>query len=70
MEEQHLLLLHLTKNEERLVGQPAKRQAVTNPQKTIFSIKRFMGRMYDEVGTELEEVPYQVRKKKGKNTGC
>ncbi|MAD52350.1 MAG: molecular chaperone DnaK [Candidatus Marinimicrobia bacterium] len=56
-----------TKNEERLVGQPAKRQAVTNPQKTIFSIKRFMGRMYDEVGTELEEVPYQVEKKKGKN---
>lgn len=56
-----------TKNDERLVGQPAKRQAVTNPQKTIFSIKRFMGRMYDEVGTELEEVPYQVEKKKGKN---
>jgi molecular chaperone DnaK len=56
-----------TKNDERLVGQPAKRQAVTNPQKTIFSIKRFMGRMYDEVGTELEEVPYQVEKKKGGN---
>ncbi len=56
-----------TKNDERLVGQPAKRQAVTNPQKTIFSIKRFMGRKYDEVGTELEEVPYQVEKKKGGN---
>jgi len=54
-----------TKNDERLVGQPAKRQAVTNPQKTIFSIKRFMGRMYDEVGTEIEEVPYAVKKKKG-----
>ncbi len=56
-----------TKNDERLIGQPAKRQAVTNPQKTIFSIKRFMGRMFDEVGTELEEVPYQVEKKKGGN---
>ena len=56
-----------TKNEERLVGQPAKRQAVTNPQKTIFSIKRFMGRMFNEVGTELEEVPYKVEKKKGGN---
>ena len=54
-----------TKNDERLVGQPAKRQAVTNPQKTIFSIKRFMGRMYDEVGTEIEEVPYPVVKRKG-----
>ena len=54
-----------TKNDERLIGQPAKRQAVTNPQKTIFSIKRFMGRMFDEVGTELEEVPYKVEKKKG-----
>ncbi|MFQ6676938.1 MAG: molecular chaperone DnaK [Fidelibacterota bacterium] len=54
-----------TKNGERLVGQPAKRQAVTNSQKTIFSIKRFMGRKYDEVGTEIEEVPYPVSKKKG-----
>lgn len=60
-------IVAFTKNDERLVGQPAKRQAVTNPQKTIFSIKRFMGRMYDEVGTELEEVPYQVEKKKGGN---
>ena len=56
-----------TQNDERLVGQPAKRQAVTNPQKTIFSIKRFMGRMFNEVGTELEEVPYKVEKKKGGN---
>ncbi|HDY75739.1 MAG TPA: molecular chaperone DnaK, partial [Candidatus Marinimicrobia bacterium] len=54
-----------TKNNERLVGQPAKRQAVTNPQKTIFSIKRFMGRMYDEVGSEISEVPYPVVKKRG-----
>ncbi|MCF8241605.1 MAG: molecular chaperone DnaK [Melioribacteraceae bacterium] len=49
-----------TKSGERLIGQPAKRQAVTNPDKTIFSIKRFMGRRIDEVGTEIEEVPYKV----------
>jgi len=45
---------------ERLVGQTAKRQAVTNPQNTVFSIKRFMGRRYEEVGTEIGEVPYAV----------
>jgi len=45
-----------TKKDERLVGQPAKRQAVTNPENTVFSIKRFMGRMRNEVGTEIEEV--------------
>ena len=56
-----------TKKGERLVGQPAKRQAVTNPINTVFSIKRFMGRMYDEVGTEIEEVPYSVEK--GPNNG-
>ena len=56
-----------TKKGERLVGQPAKRQEVTNPINTVFSIKRFMGRMYDEVGTELEEVPYSVEK--GPNNG-
>ena len=56
-----------TKKGERLVGQPAKRQAVTNPINTVFSIKRFMGRMYDEVGTEIEEVPYRVQK--GPNNG-
>jgi molecular chaperone DnaK len=48
------------KNGERLVGQPAKRQAVINPENTIFSIKRFMGRRYDEVETERKLVPYQV----------
>ncbi len=53
-----------TKKEERLVGQPAKRQAVTNPQNTVFSIKRFMGRMFNEVGTEITEVPYKVGKTK------
>ncbi len=49
-----------TKTGERLVGQPAKRQAVTNPKNTIFSIKRFMGRKIEEVGTEKSEVPYEV----------
>ena len=51
-----------TKDGDRLIGQAAKRQAVTNPENTIFSIKRFMGRMHDEVGTELTEVPYIVEK--------
>ncbi len=49
-----------TKSGERLVGQPAKRQAVTNPTNTIFSIKRFMGRRIDEVRHEIAEVPYKV----------
>ncbi|MFL2994035.1 MAG: molecular chaperone DnaK [Candidatus Neomarinimicrobiota bacterium] len=51
-----------SKEEERLVGQTAKRQAVTNPENTIFSIKRFMGRMFKEVGNEISEVPYNVDK--------
>ena len=50
------------KDGERLVGQAAKRQAVTNPENTIFSIKRFVGRMFDEVATEISEVPYKVEK--------
>src|SRR5881296_2031329 len=49
-----------TKTGERLVGQVAKRQAVTNPENTIFSIKRFMGRKFDEVSEEMKMVPYQV----------
>ncbi len=49
-------------DEERVVGQAAKRQAVTNPQNTIFSIKRSMGRMFNEVSTEISEVPYKVNK--------
>ena len=53
-----------TKDGERLVGQPAKRQAVTNPNNTVFSIKRFMGREFDEVQTEISEVPYEVKKGK------
>ena len=47
---------------ERLVGQVAKRQAVTNPQNTVYSIKRFMGRRYDEVNEEMKMVPYTVEK--------
>src|SRR6516162_1954575 len=49
-----------TKNGERLVGQVAKRQAITNPENTIYSIKRFMGRRYDEVTEEMKMVPYKV----------
>jgi molecular chaperone DnaK len=49
-----------TKSGERLVGQVAKRQAVTNPENTIFSIKRFMGRKYDEVNEEMKMVPYTI----------
>jgi len=45
---------------ERKVGEPAKRQAITNPQKTIYSIKRFMGNSFDEVETEIKRVPYEV----------
>ncbi len=45
---------------ERLVGAPAKRQAITNPENTVSSIKRFMGRFYDEVEDEIEEVPYEI----------
>src|SRR6476661_3793688 len=50
----------LTKDGERLVGQVAKRQAVTNPENTIFSVKRFMGRAFDEVSSEAKRVPYKV----------
>ncbi len=53
-------MVAFTKDSERLVGQTAKRQAVTNPQNTVYSIKRFMGRRYDEVSTEISEVPYEV----------
>ena len=49
-----------TKDGERLVGQVAKRQAVTNPGNTVYSIKRFMGRRLEEVPTEIGEVPYEV----------
>src|SRR5690242_21893778 len=49
-----------TKAGERLVGQVAKRQAVTNPENTVFSIKRFMGRKFDEVNEEMKMVPFRV----------
>jgi len=57
-------IVAFAKDEDRLVGQPAKRQAVTNPQNTIFSIKRFMGRMFKEVGAESKDVPYEIVKGK------
>src|SRR6266404_6315024 len=50
----------ITKDGERLVGQVAKRQAVTNPENTVFSIKRFMGRKFDEVSNEASRVPYRM----------
>ena len=52
------------KSDERLVGQVAKRQAVTNPENTVFSIKRFMGRRFDEVNEEMTMVPYEVLRAK------
>src|ERR1051326_2311732 len=51
-----------TKTGERLVGQVAKRQAITNPENTVYSIKRFMGRRYDEVNEEMKMVPYKVKR--------
>ncbi len=54
-----------TKDGQRLVGTPARRQQVTNPQNTIFSIKRFMGRKFDEVSEEMKIVPYEVVKGDG-----
>src|SRR5438477_9436031 len=53
-------IVAFSKNGERLVGQAAKRQAVTNPANTVFSIKRFMGRKYDEVHAEEHRVPYKI----------
>jgi molecular chaperone DnaK len=55
-----------TKSGERLVGQAAKRQAITNPKNTVYSIKRLMGRKYDEMSTEVKRLPYEiVRAKNG-----
>src|SRR5690348_16358516 len=53
-------IVAFTKSSERLVGQVAKRQAITNPENTIYSIKRFMGRRYNEVSDEMKMVPYKV----------
>ncbi|HSR52914.1 MAG TPA: molecular chaperone DnaK [Acidobacteriota bacterium] len=52
----------ISKSKERLVGQVAKRQAVTNPENTVYSIKRFMGRKFDEISEEAKMVPYKVAK--------
>src|SRR6059036_3496333 len=49
-----------TEKGERLVGQIAKRQAITNPENTVYSIKRFMGRRFNEVSEEIKMVPYKV----------
>ena len=61
-------IVAFTKSGERLVGQVAKRQAITNPENTIYSIKRFMGRRMNEVGAEMKMVPYKVVAK-GDNVG-
>ena len=55
-------IVAFSKSGERLVGQAAKRQAVTNAQNTIFSVKRFMGRKFEEVGEEAKRVPYKLVK--------
>ncbi len=54
-------IVAFTKSGERLVGQVAKRQAITNPENTIYSVKRFMGRRLNEVGDEMKMVPYKVK---------
>ncbi len=55
-------IVAFVENGERKIGDPAKRQAITNPTKTVFSIKRFMGETYDRVGKEIARVPYKVVK--------
>lgn len=55
-------IVAFTDNGERKVGDPAKRQAITNPKKTVYSIKRFMGETYDQVLTEIRRIPYDVIK--------
>lgn len=55
-------IVAFTENGERKVGEPAKRQAITNPERTIFSIKRFMGETFDQVSNEVGRVPYKVVK--------
>jgi len=54
-------IVAFTKDEEKLVGQLAKRQAITNPENTISSIKRFMGRRYSECAQEITTIPYRVK---------
>ena len=55
-------VIAFAKGDEKLVGEPAKRQAVTNPENTVFSSKRFMGRKFSEVSNEIKEVPYKIVK--------
>ena len=55
-------IVAFVENGERKVGDPAKRQAITNPKKTIYSIKRFMGETFDQVSNEIKRVPYEVVK--------
>ena len=55
-------IVAFTENGERKVGDPAKRQAITNPHKTVYSIKRFMGENFDRVSAEVSRVPYKVTK--------
>src|SRR5438477_13051951 len=62
-EEGHRLtpsVVAINKEGEILVGQVARRQAITNPENTVYSIKRFMGRKFDEVGNEIKQVPYKA----------
>ncbi|MFW5777335.1 MAG: molecular chaperone DnaK [Spirochaetota bacterium] len=58
-------MVAFTAKDERLVGQPAKNQMVTNPENTVYSIKRFMGRRYEEVAEEIGMVPYQITESNG-----
>lgn len=55
-------IVAFVENGERKVGEPAKRQAITNPTKTIYSIKRFMGHIFEEIKDEVSRVPYKVVK--------
>src|SRR5688500_14621404 len=55
-------IVAFVENGERKVGDPAKRQAITNPKKTVYSIKRFMGHTYSEIQNEVPRVPYEVVK--------
>lgn len=61
-------MVGFTKNGERLVGQSAKRQSVTNPHNTVYSIKRFMGRRLDEVNSEISMVPYKIESSSDNNS--
>ena len=61
-------IVAFTKTGERLVGQAAKRQAVTNPKNTVYSIKRFMGRKFSEVANEIKLVPFEVVEAKNGDT--